>query len=169
MACRIFSSCLLGHLLLEASLLGAQTSRGAKDSAGEWHDGGVCAAALEVVVGDRRVPVAPTQRLVLGRGTDADLVLNHPRVSRRHLVLEHGPHGWTATDHSRNGTFNGGERITTVTLTASTTLSSVESATVSGSSCTYEVLTGTSTIRRQPCPADQCAAERGVGPGVVTG
>jgi hypothetical protein len=28
MACRIFSSFLLGHLLLEASLLGAQTSPG---------------------------------------------------------------------------------------------------------------------------------------------
>ena len=49
------------------------------------------AAALEVVVGDRHVPVAPTRRFVLGRGTDVDLVLNHPRVSRRHLVLEHGP------------------------------------------------------------------------------
>ena len=81
------------------------------------------AVALEVVVGDRHVPVAPTQRFVLGRGTDVDLVLNHPRVSRRHLVLEHGPQGWTAVDHSRNGTFHSGERIGALTLTTSTTLS----------------------------------------------
>ena len=81
------------------------------------------AAALEVVVGDRHVTVAPTQRFVLGRGAGVDLVLDHPRVSRQHLVLEHASRGWTAVDHSRNGTFNGGERISAVTLTASTTLS----------------------------------------------
>ncbi|WP_397469403.1 FHA domain-containing protein [Pseudonocardia charpentierae] len=47
-----------------------------------------CAAAtLEVVVGGRHVTVAPTQRFVLGRGAGVDLVLDHPRVSRRHLIL----------------------------------------------------------------------------------
>ena len=81
------------------------------------------AAALEVVVGGRHVTVAPTQRFVLGRGAGVDLVLDHPRVSRQHLILEHASQGWTAVDHSRNGTFNGGERISAVTLTASTTLS----------------------------------------------
>jgi ABC transport system ATP-binding/permease protein len=81
------------------------------------------AAALEVVVGGRRVTVAPTQRFVLGRGADADLALDHPRVSRRHLILEHAQRGWTAVDHSRNGTFNGGARVSAVMLTTSTTLS----------------------------------------------
>src|SRR4051812_9352417 len=81
------------------------------------------AAALEVVVGGRQVTVAPTQRFVLGRGAGVDLVLDHPRVSRRHLVLEHVSGGWMAVDHSRNGTFDGGERISAVTFTASTTLS----------------------------------------------
>jgi len=81
------------------------------------------AAALEVVVSGQHVMVAPTQRFVLGRGAGVDLALEHPRVSRRHLVLEHAAHGWTAVDHSRNGTFHDGQQIGAITLTTGTTLS----------------------------------------------
>jgi ABC-type multidrug transport system ATPase subunit/pSer/pThr/pTyr-binding forkhead associated (FHA) protein len=79
-------------------------------------------AALEVIVGPRRVVVAPTTRFVVGRGAGVDLALDHPRVSRQHLVLEPAPSGWTAVDRSRNGTFSGSDRVSALTITSPTTL-----------------------------------------------
>jgi ABC-type multidrug transport system ATPase subunit/pSer/pThr/pTyr-binding forkhead associated (FHA) protein len=77
---------------------------------------------LEVVVGGRRFPVPAARRFVVGRGVGVDLDLDHPRVSREHLVLEPGPTGWTATDHSRNGTFVGGRRVERMAVVGPTTV-----------------------------------------------
>ena len=44
-------------------------------------------------------------RLVIGRHTSCDVVVDDPQVSRRHAVLERVAGGWTAADlGSRNGT-----------------------------------------------------------------
>ncbi|GAA1849858.1 hypothetical protein GCM10009836_32040 [Pseudonocardia ailaonensis] len=72
--------------------------------------------ALEIVVGGRRLQVPAGRPFVIGRGPEADLDVEHPRASRRHVVVEHTEHGWTLTDASRNGTFVDGRRVTTLPL-----------------------------------------------------
>ena len=54
---------------------------------------------------------------VLGRGTEADIVVDDSGVSRRHLELRVTPQGTVATDlGSTNGTFVEGHRIQAATL-----------------------------------------------------
>lgn len=77
---------------------------------------------LELVVAGRRHVVPAARRFVVGRGVGVDLDLDHPRVSREHLVLEPGAAGWTLTDRSRNGTFLHGERISRLDVVAPTTV-----------------------------------------------
>jgi len=67
--------------------------------------------ALVVVAGGMRAPVPLDRPFVVGRGRAADLLLNHPSVSRRHLVIEAAPGGWTVRDISSNGTWLDGRRI----------------------------------------------------------
>jgi hypothetical protein len=56
--------------------------------------------------------VAPGSRLVVGRGEDCDLLINHPSVSRRHAELQSVDGGWRLVDlDSKNGTFVNGARI----------------------------------------------------------
>lgn len=60
------------------------------------------------------VPLAPYERLTLGREDDADVALAwDPQVSRLHAELERVGGAWTLTDDglSRNGTFVNGERV----------------------------------------------------------
>ena len=77
---------------------------------------GLDLTALEIhhAGGQLRVPTG--RPFVIGRGPDADLDLPHPRVSRRHAVLEHTSDGWTLTDHSSNGMYVGDNRITVLRL-----------------------------------------------------
>ena len=50
--------------------------------------------------------------LVVGRRSDADIVLNNPSISRRHAKLTRGPQGYGLTDlQSTHGTFVNGRRI----------------------------------------------------------
>ena len=54
---------------------------------------------------------------VLGRGSDCDVVVDDPGVSRRHLEIRSTPAGVVATDlGSTNGTFVEGNSITAATL-----------------------------------------------------
>lgn len=73
--------------------------------------------ALDLVAGGRRMAVPSGRPFVVGRGEDVDLDLHHPNVSRRHLVVEAGPGGWTVADASRNGTFLGERRIDRIPVT----------------------------------------------------
>jgi ABC transport system ATP-binding/permease protein len=70
------------------------------------------AGGLEVRHAGGAVRVPAGQPFVIGRGPDADLDLPHPRVSRRHAVVELTPDGWMVTDSSSNGTFLDDDRIT---------------------------------------------------------
>jgi pSer/pThr/pTyr-binding forkhead associated (FHA) protein len=50
--------------------------------------------------------------VTVGRDAGADLELAEPRVSRRHLMLRPGRHGWVLEDvGSTNGTFHEGRRV----------------------------------------------------------
>jgi ABC-type multidrug transport system ATPase subunit/pSer/pThr/pTyr-binding forkhead associated (FHA) protein len=53
----------------------------------------------------------------LGRHPDNDIVVDSPIVSRVHLVFDRCTGGYRVRDHSRNGTWLGGRRITSLGLT----------------------------------------------------
>jgi hypothetical protein len=56
--------------------------------------------------------VAVGETLVIGRDPGANLVVEDPGVSRRHLMLRREQDGWTAVDlESTNGTYVNGWRI----------------------------------------------------------
>lgn len=60
---------------------------------------------------------------VLGRGSDSDIVVDDPGVSRRHLEIRVTPEGVIATDlGSTNGTYVEGHSITAATLVDGNTL-----------------------------------------------
>jgi hypothetical protein len=70
-------------------------------------------AYLEVLFGQnrgRRVPL-DRDRLVMGRGEEADFILDDPSVSREHVAVEFGPRGYVAVDlGSANGSRLNGEK-----------------------------------------------------------
>ena len=50
--------------------------------------------------------------IIIGRAPDADVVIDHPAISLRHLKVVKGPSGLEVTDlNSMNGTFVNGQRI----------------------------------------------------------
>lgn len=70
----------------------------------------------------RRYLLAATST-VLGRGSEADIVVDDTGVSRRHLELRRTEHGVIVTDlGSTNGTFVEGHRITAATLVDGNTI-----------------------------------------------
>src|ERR1700729_574851 len=53
----------------------------------------------------------------IGRDPQSDIVVNDPRVSWNHAVLQHQDGGWVLEDPgSTNGTFSGGERVRRVAI-----------------------------------------------------
>ncbi|MDT3439831.1 MULTISPECIES: FHA domain-containing protein [unclassified Pseudofrankia] len=58
---------------------------------------------------------------VVGRSSDADVVINHPKVSRRHVALEPTPEGWVARDLSTNGIWYDGQRVGSVQVSGDVT------------------------------------------------
>jgi pSer/pThr/pTyr-binding forkhead associated (FHA) protein len=67
---------------------------------------------LRVAVDGRELVLDRAIELTVGRDAGADLELAEPRVSRRHLVLRPGSHGWVLEDvGSTNGTFHEGRRV----------------------------------------------------------
>ncbi|GAA2519549.1 FhaA domain-containing protein [Rarobacter incanus] len=60
---------------------------------------------------------------VIGRGSEADIVVDDPGISRRHLELKLTPHGVVATDlGSTNGLFVEGHQVPAATLVDGNTL-----------------------------------------------
>ena len=78
---------------------------------------------LELHVDGRWELLAPTRRVILGRGDGADIDLGCAEISRRHAVLEPTAQGWTLTDLSRNGTFHDGRRVNQIVISDPTTVS----------------------------------------------
>lgn len=78
---------------------------------------------LVVAVDGRRYVFDPIRPVVLGRDVGADIVIDLPTVSRRHVVLRPTSTGWALADVSRNGIFLDGRRITGLVVTTTTTVS----------------------------------------------
>lgn len=56
-------------------------------------------------------------RGVVGRQPSVDALIEDSSVSRQHAVIEHGPRGWTLSDHgSANGTWIGDQRVSAAYL-----------------------------------------------------
>ena len=67
---------------------------------------------LRVAADGRELVVDTPDPVTVGRDAGADLVVSHPRVSRRHLVLRPDSQGWVLEDvGSTNGTFHEGRRV----------------------------------------------------------
>jgi pSer/pThr/pTyr-binding forkhead associated (FHA) protein len=65
-----------------------------------------------VAADGRELVVEESVEVTVGRDGGADFELAEPRVSRRHLVLRPGRHGWVLEDvGSTNGTFHEGRRV----------------------------------------------------------
>jgi ABC-type multidrug transport system ATPase subunit/pSer/pThr/pTyr-binding forkhead associated (FHA) protein len=60
-------------------------------------------AGETVVPGDRP--------FVVGRGRSADLTIDHPQVSRRHVIIEPADECWAVRDLSSNGTWRDDKRV----------------------------------------------------------
>jgi ABC-type multidrug transport system ATPase subunit/pSer/pThr/pTyr-binding forkhead associated (FHA) protein len=66
---------------------------------------------------------SPQASVAVGRDPAGDVVVDGPRVSRRHVLVEAVPGGWVIRDAaSRNGTFLNGERITVIQVAGDLTL-----------------------------------------------
>src|SRR5512138_3644798 len=59
---------------------------------------GTPAGILTVRSAGGEISLPPDRPYVVGRAVDCDLVISDGRVSRRHLMLEPSPDGWTAID-----------------------------------------------------------------------
>jgi RsiW-degrading membrane proteinase PrsW (M82 family) len=64
----------------------------------------------------------PGQQVMIGRDTDAQVLVVHPRASRRHAVLDLQQGGWMLTDQSSNGTFMDGRPIRQMTIFSAITV-----------------------------------------------
>ena len=62
--------------------------------------------------GGRRVALVPGVDVLIGRSTDCDIPIEHPRISRNHLRLNVADAGnWELAELSANGTFDASGRI----------------------------------------------------------
>ena len=78
--------------------------------------------ALEVAADGHRWRAAPGHTFTIGRSETADAQLANPRISRSHAVLTTTSHGWTLSNHSRNGIFLDGQRVDQVPVHGPTTV-----------------------------------------------
>ena len=54
--------------------------------------------------------------IIIGRESPAQVVVGGDLISRTHVHIEPGPHGWVALDRSKNGIFVDGARQDTITI-----------------------------------------------------
>lgn len=89
--------------------------------AGNGADGLSVVSRWTVIVDGIRRALEPDQSFVIGRGDDADLIVESPLVSRRHVVLEPAGETCVLQNVGRNGTFLNGQRVTEVRASEVTT------------------------------------------------
>jgi len=70
--------------------------------------------ALRVTTPADELTLPGDRSVVVGRARDADIVVSHPKVSRRHVSLEPTPDGWVARDLSSNGMWHDGRQVGSV-------------------------------------------------------
>jgi pSer/pThr/pTyr-binding forkhead associated (FHA) protein len=75
-------------------------------------------AARELRVGEQRWFVPAGASATIGRDAAADVQIADSMVSRRHAVVESTAEGWVLSDHSRNGVFLGGRRVSRLVIAA---------------------------------------------------
>ena len=71
---------------------------------------------LAISLGSHRRLLEGSDDLLVGRDAEAQLRVEDDRVSRRHARILLGPDGWVFEDTSRNGSFVGTQRISSLTL-----------------------------------------------------
>jgi hypothetical protein len=98
---------------------------------GSWRTGRLLCVSL----GDGR-EFRFARTFSIGRGPECDVRIDDAEVSRKHLVVMCQNGQWSLRDHSRNGVFADGQRLTTATITGGLTVSLGEG----GPSLTLEVL-----------------------------
>jgi ABC transport system ATP-binding/permease protein len=78
---------------------------------------------LQVRVGDRTLVFEPTGAVRIGRAADAEVSIDHGRVSRSHVVLRPDGEAWLLEDaDSKNGTWHDGQRIKRLRITSDISL-----------------------------------------------
>ena len=66
---------------------------------------------LKIGTGAGEADVPNGRPFVVGRGKSADLTIDHPQVSRRHIIIEPADDCWVVRDLSSNGTWLDGRRV----------------------------------------------------------
>lgn len=78
---------------------------------------------LRVRASGREIVLDSTRELTIGRDPNAGLPIPDSSISRRHIVIRYGPAGWEVEDPgSSNGTFQHGNRVSRLQITAPTQL-----------------------------------------------
>ncbi|HEX3424993.1 MAG TPA: FHA domain-containing protein [Acidimicrobiales bacterium] len=78
---------------------------------------------IEVAVGPRRVAFPAGRSVLLGRGSDVDVLIEDPTIGRHHATLSYADGTWTLIDSgSRNGTWIEDRRIDRMPLTGPVTI-----------------------------------------------
>ena len=81
------------------------------------------AIRLRVRVGGQEVTLGPDRQLVVGRDPGADIRVDDPRVSRRHVAIRAAADGWRVADlGSSNGLYLDGNRIDELSVSGPVTL-----------------------------------------------
>jgi len=76
--------------------------------------------ALRVQTPTTELTLPGDRAAVVGRSAEVDIVVSHPKVSRRHVALEPHPTGWIARDLSTNGIWCEGRQVGSVPIGAET-------------------------------------------------
>lgn len=77
-------------------------------------------STLEVTVGLRSWTLQPGQRVLIGRGADAQILVADPKVSRTHASLQYDGGWWIQDENSAGGLWSGGRRVPRLKIDAGT-------------------------------------------------
>ncbi|MGP9501031.1 ATP-binding cassette domain-containing protein [Specibacter sp. AOP5-B1-6] len=77
-------------------------------------------STLEVTVGLRSWTLHPGQRVLIGRGADAQILVADPKVSRTHASVQFDGGWWIQDENSAGGLWSGGRRVPRLRIDAGT-------------------------------------------------